>query len=637
MAAHPGLAGGARAGRDPLVVLLLVLVVARLAVALVAVDRGFELGDEGYFLLNLNQPEAALPPHEIYRLLGALSGGAQVGVVGARLLRIAVELAGSLALVAGVLHWARRRLFPQPAAPVLAPAAFALQGGLLSVASRSLGYNDLTNLFSYTAVGALFALAATRPPETHRRLALAAGAGLLTGLQLATKFPTAGLLAVLVAWLVGFALPIPARGERLRVLAGYAGGVLAVVLLVAAATGGPDALAERLAVAARLPTLTGYDPGALLARYLFLEQLTILNLGVFLLAFVAALALARVVAGRARGGTGGSLDASGDARLALAVVVASLALLAGLYHDRPNFLHPSLVVLACFVIGTGLALLAIGPRRAVRRDGAGASERLSLLGALLVLPLFAIAGTNVPVTMRLPTHVLPLFVLLAVLVFERRPSPASWLARATAGVLVAITTVVFAYHHWLRPYGLRAPIHGQTFSVAGLDGVRVDYASARFLERVARVLAEGGFQPGDPLLALDYMPGLVYFAGGTSPRWNLYMFDQPAYDCFNLMSARFERPPFLILARDPGPVMQRCLEKVAFPEAYQLLQTLRFPYDEVYVSFGAHDFTHVRIYGPRPASGWAAPDAAPYDAARSARAKRSRAERASPASSATIP
>ena len=637
MAAHPRLAGGSRAGRHPLVVLLLVLVVARLAVALAAVDRGFELGDEGYFLLNLNQPEAALPPHEIYRLLAALSGGAQVGVVGARLLRIAVELAGSLALVAGVLHWARRRVFPEPAVGALAPAAFALQGVLLSVASRSLGYNDLTNLFAYGTVGALFALAATHPPETRRRLALALGAGLLTGLQLATKFPTAGLLAALVAWLVGFALPIPTRGERLRLLAGWAGGVLAVVLLVVAATGGPDALAARLAVAARLPTLTGYDPRALLERYLFLEQLTILNLGLFLLAFVAVLAVARIVAGRARRGAAGAPAGSGDGRLALAVVAGALAVVAGLHYDRPNFLHPSLVVLACFVIGSVLALLATGPRRAARPGGAGALERFSLLGALLALPLFAIAGTNVPITMRLPTHVLPLFVLLAVLVFERRPSPASWLARTTAAALVAVTTVVFVHHHWLRPYGLRAPIHGQTTKVAGLDGVRVDYASARFLERVAQVLAEGGFQPGDPLLALDYMPGLVYFAGGTSPRWNLYMFDQPAFDCFNLSSARFERPPFLILAREPSLVMQRCLAKLAFPDAYRLLQTLRFPYDEVYVSFGAHDFTHVRIYGPRAGSGSAAPAAAPDDAARSARAKRSRAERTSPASSATIP
>src|SRR5690606_21251293 len=213
-----------------------------------------------------------------------------------------------------------------------------------------------------------------------------------------------------------------------------------------------------------------------------------------------------------------------------------------------------------------------------------------------------------------------------------RPSPASWLARTTAGALVAITTVVFVHHHWLRPYGLRAPIHGQTIRVAGLDGVRVDYASARFLERVAQVLAEGGFQPGDPLLALDYMPGLVYFARGTSPRWNLYMFDQPAFDCFNLSSARLERPPFLILAREPSLVMRRCLEKLAFPDGYRLLQTLRFPYDEVYVSFGAHALTPLRISGPRAASGSAA-----ADAPRAARAKRSRAARASPASSATLP
>ncbi len=584
---QPVIAGRPGSGWDLVAAGLLVLVLLRLLVDLGGATRGLEMGDEGYFLLNLNQPAAALPPLEIYRFLGVLRGGAEVGVVQARLLRIAAELVGSLALLLGLLAWTRRRLLPERATSGLAAAALALQGALLTTASRSLGYNDLTNLFSYAAVGCVFFLSAADGAKRRRRVALALAAGVLTGLQLVTKFPPAALLVVLVVAVVGLALPWLPRWERVVLLGAYGSACALLVALVVASTGGAGAMAERLAVASRLPALTHYDPVAIVRRSLYLEQLTIRNLGVFWLAFAGAYAILR--------------RETPERRLVLASVVGCIVLLAGVLRWQPNFLHPSLVYLACAVLGLATVLLVLARMRTgPPPHGATARERIGLLLVLLVLPFVEIAGTNVPVTLRLPTHVLPLFALLAVLLAERHPGSGGPLYRTVAAVLAAVGALVFWQHHWQRPYGLRTPLHEQATPLRGIPGISVDLASARFLDSVADTLEAAGYRRGDPVIALDYMPGLVSYLGATSPRYNLYMFGLPEYNCFNLNQAAFREPPFVIVAREPSVEQRRCISSIDIPNSYELLRTLAFPYQDAYVSFGVHDFSHVQIYGPRP-------------------------------------
>ena len=137
----------ANAWRTPLLGALTVALLLKAGIVLFGLGRGFELGDEGYFLLNLNHPESAPPPFEFYRLL-SLFGALRIGVLEARVLRVAVELAGSLALITAVLRWARLRVFGPAAVSTSRFMLFCLMGAFLSVASRSLGYND-QNSFSF--------------------------------------------------------------------------------------------------------------------------------------------------------------------------------------------------------------------------------------------------------------------------------------------------------------------------------------------------------------------------------------------------------------------------------------------------------------------------------------------------------
>lgn len=577
-----------RRRRDFASILLLAFFALKLSIVLVAVDRGFEMGDEGYFLLNLNHPEAALPPLEIYRVLGALCPGCEIGVVDARLLRIAVELVGSFALVGGVFVWARARVFAPGAVRFVAFLPWCLLGALLSVASRSLGYNDMTNLVSYAAVGALFHLASLPADAVRRRASAAVLVGALTGAQLAVKFPPALLLAAVVTLVLTRGLHALSVRERLSLVAAFAAGGALVVALVVWGTGGAQAMVERLAVASRLPALAGYDPSALLARYALAEVLTVFHGAVFLLVFAAVRhrALNRDPANR-------------DRALARALGVAAAVLLAGAALLHPHFLPGSLVALTCLTTGIPLLLFAAFVRE--QRTG-------GLLLVLLVLPLVLVAGTNVPITLRLPTHILPLFVLLAVLVLHRRGRAGAGRFEATLVVLwLAVTGSIFVRHHLLSPYGLPRPIGEQRLEMPNLPGVRVDLATRTFLNEVSTSLSEAGFRRGDPVIAFDYTPGLVFFLGGTSPRYNLYMFDLPAYNCFNVNRAELRTTPFVILAQPMSPAQRDCLETIRFPDAYRLIRTLPFPYQEVYAGFDAPGFSHVYLYAPRDT----APDRGP--------------------------
>jgi hypothetical protein len=553
----------------------------KLAVALWALDRGFELGDEGYSLLNLNHPADAPVVHQIYRLLAPLGGADGFGVVGARWLRIVAEAIGSLALIAGVLAWARARVFEAGHAPARAFVPFCLLGALLGTGSRSLTYNDLTNLCTYAAIGALFWLASAPPGDAgdRRRTLAALAAGLCNGLQLGVKFPTA--LALLGLAALAGAVGLAPR-DRLRVGALYAAGLLLAVALYVLAAGGVAPLVAEIRVMPEVARSTGYDPLRLVGFYSRGEAVTAIHVVGVAAVFGASLALLRSL-----------LRGASDASLAGAFACGALALVAGVHVLHPFFLHPTLVYLSA-LLAFSVALLAVLALRRAPRPRA-----LAPLLLLLAVPLVEIAGTNVPISERLPTHALPIFAALGVLSLDlRERAGARRLHAAIAVALLAATSALFVQHHVRAPYGLPSDIASQIEPVAGLPGVRVDAATRSFLESVAGGMREAGFEPGDPVLALDFMPGLVFFLRGTSPGFTLFVFDNPRLNCLNV-NRLYRAPPFLILGRPMSRAQAACLRAFAFPDDFRKVRSVRFPYEAVYADFGAVDFTHVHLYAPR--------------------------------------
>lgn len=67
---------------------------------------------------------------------------------------------------------------------------------------------------------------------------------------------------------------------------------------------------------------------------------------------------------------------------------------------------------------------------------------------------------------------------------------------------------------------------------AGLtEPILVDAATATFFHQLKNLLAQGGFHPDDPLLALYDVPGLVYVCGGVSPEAPWYFSKLNSRNC----------------------------------------------------------------------------------------------------------
>lgn len=574
-----------RRAQDPISRVLWTVLALRLAIAVWGLDRGFELGDEGYFLLNLRDPESAPPPFEFYRLLGPLN----LGVVEARALRLGTEIVASLALAAAVFVWARTRVWTPNRirfAPFLWLCAL---GSLLSAASRSFGYNDATNFCTFLAAACLFTLAArVRVSRSVERLGLALAAGALTGLQVFVKFPPAIVFfAASSLALLGFMRAFPAM-DRVRHIAAYAAGTAAGVATVIVSTGGIAPLAERLAIARQLPAMTGYEPLGLLRRSIALEIWSFVNLAVLVATFAFVFRRAR-----ARG-------ASLDAAFSRAFTIGAALLFVVVVPLHPTFVSWTLVYLACLLLMLPVTLAALLFARRGEADASDPVESLGLLLFLAAMPFVNLLGTNVPIIVRLFSHVLPLFAALAVLTLDLRER-AGLIAfeRRAVALLAIVTTLAVVEHQVRRPYGLPQPIWAQTERNEALPAVRVDVASATFLDRVAGAMREAGWRRGDPIVAFDYMPGLVFLLGGVSPGSNLYMFDKPELNCFQLNRVQFERPPWVILGEPMAHEQQECLRSIRYPSAYRSLRAIPNPYESVYGGFGRSGLSHVLLFAPR--------------------------------------
>ncbi|HKJ24866.1 MAG TPA: hypothetical protein VKB65_08605 [Myxococcota bacterium] len=570
-------------------IVLPILVVAKLCVVAWGASRGFELGDEGFFLLNLNDPAASPRFFEFYKLLLWLPGPHRFDVLDARWLHVGAEAVASVALVGGVWAWARRERF---APGTVSPLAFAASCGLgvfVSAASRSLSYNDATNVCLQGAMGALFAAAALGPGRPARLVGAVFVAGFLAGFQVFVKFPAALALAVLSLAALGGALGRWTRRTRAGLLGAWLAGVLAAGALFVAANGGVAPLSAKLAGAAEVGALAGYDPVAMVRQSLGLEVWS----GVNLLVLVAVFAVARLALRRFAG-------ASDDVAFAGAALAGAAAMAATVRPLHAAFASASLTAFSCLVAFVSLALLVVAWRARGAEPGAGPARGLAPALVLLALPLAAWAGTNVPFVWRLPSHAFPAFVAIALLSHGLRARRGRVATHAAVAALLAlVTSAVFVRHQLVSPYGLRAPLWEQVHPDAGLPGMRVDLASHRFLSEVAETFADAGFRPGDPVVAMDYMPGLVFYLGGRSPGFPFYAFDREALNCFNLNRSGLVAPPWLILGREVSEAQRDCIEVFDLDRDFRLLRTLRFPYEDVYAGFGGRGLSHVTLWAPR--------------------------------------
>jgi len=224
---------------------------------------------------------------------------------------------------------------------------------------------------------------------------------------------------------------------------------------------------------------------------------------------------------------------------------------------------------------------------------------LMFLAWLALMPLVTAAGTTHKIFINALLHVAPLAAAILLLAASLDKSLRRVIILPFAGLLiVGLGFSQFITGFVLTPYRT-APKWTQTVPVeVGVPAtiLNLDPASAECIEKTKAALAAAGFKPGDDVLALYGLPGLVYAVGGVSPQ-RPWFFDNygdigheenlRALKCISL--ERISKS-FIIRTKSNTIAIEQLKScGISFPQSFQQIGEISIPIKnisaEIWVSF----------------------------------------------------
>ncbi|MBH8557634.1 hypothetical protein [Hymenobacter negativus] len=603
-------AGTASRWLGPMVqVVVGLLALAVLAVMVWALPRGFDITDEGFYLLNFRYPAEYEASFSTFHLIVArMLGLANASVFTTRAVGLGAAVFGAVVFGLSLAAWLRattttgaRRWASQPGLAV----CFVLLGSLLvfSIFPRAISYNGITSLSLLLSAAAVLSALRRGPLAATWQLL---GIGFVLGIDVFVKASSAALLfggaVVVLAWYWrSFGWQVLLRTAVLLGLGLALGLGLYFVVVEPLGLWHRNFVQEMTA----LQSQGRYGMADLLPKYISSAFRTLLFL-VFPLGPVVAVLVGlawwwprRVPAAWHR-----------LAVLAIGGGMGTFLLMEALrrrwYSNAISNGLETLPLLLALVVITALvmAALAVQPksRETPATSGPAALAQQWPVGLwLLSLPLLAAAGTINDLRLNLLVDMAPWFGLLLILVSQVRLAllPA-WVPAAMLLVPASYAAEQTIWGVLWTPYNLAATMAAQTepLHAAGVTGpLQVDPATSAFITQLEKLLAAGGFRPGDPLLAFYDLPGVVYLCGGVSPGAAWYFPGRDARNCHALdITAQPLRKACILLNQPMGNELKACLHKhgLAFPENYRLVGTVLSSYQS--------EHRQIQVYAPQDAS-----------------------------------
>ncbi len=273
--------------------------------------------------------------------------------------------------------------------------------------------------------------------------------------------------------------------------------------------------------------------------------------------------------------------------MVLGVLIAEVVLLvvrdvfsAGIQGRAKSFIGYSSVFLLLLTLRVGLPGF-------VKSTSLQVGGFLVFLLWLVVLPFVTAAGTTHKIFINALLHAAPLSAAILILAASIDKDLRKAVVLPWAGVLLVLLGFCqFLMGFVITPYRT-TPKWTQTIPVeVGVPGtvLKLDLASVECIQKTKTILASAGFQPGDDILALYGLPGLVYAVGGVSPQrpWFFDNYGERGHE-ENLRALKripVERlsKSFIIQTKSnqiAGEQLKSC--GVSFPESFEHIGTLSIP------------------------------------------------------------
>jgi hypothetical protein len=112
--------------------------------------------------------------------------------------------------------------------------------------------------------------------------------------------------------------------------------------------------------------------------------------------------------------------------------------------------------------------------------------------------------------------------------------------------------------------------------------LKLDEESHRIIEELRTLATDAGFRPGDDIIAVTYMPGLVFALGGRSPGHPTFLVWTEKYLRYSKLALQFSevarrKEAFLLVSKDAAGGWLKDLLKsggLDFPAGYQRIGTV---------------------------------------------------------------
>ena len=475
-----------------------------LNVLLTNTGRGFDITDEGYYLLSATHPGDVLAPTNGFFFLPAAGLLDLVGgdIAAFRRIGILLLLAASILLGNGL------RLCLQTLTGRALGARSAWLGALMigalsyyTIGILTPSYNLLTLLGIMLAYGCLLHGIEAAP---RRRLGWLIGAGVATTFTLVSKWPSGIVLAAgLSAWLVLW--PVHGSDGRWKRLGALWSGIAIALLACMVFIAPSDAIRRFNDGWTFLSGLASPHADGVLVRYA--GQLG----GVLLLALEMALIPLLIITTSSRG-----------RRLGITWwPVLTFIWFAGLWWWTGTVIDRTILL----TIMISWLLVTVGCRWALalerRRPADASNPAIGLIVlAFIALPFVFAVGTGTSLPRTAGSATIGLICAIMLLMWSGARSTGSRTAVPITAFLLAIVVCSGTMNWQVAPYRQNTMYDLQhTETVIGVDGgkIALDVDSAAFFTTLRGTAEDNDFTTGMDVIGVMNMPGVVYALGGRAP------------------------------------------------------------------------------------------------------------------------
>lgn len=563
-----------------------------------AAGKGFDITDEGVYLLGSQYPrDILIGATSAYSFTGVLFRLVGENVIGLRLVGLALTVLTALTLFAG-LHAVRHRWDSEPQRRgwprITAEASLIVAGGLLGYSwfQPTPSYNLLTAWGLSSAACTLFLGLARADGRAGETYVCMTAAGACLGLLCLTKF-TSALSAGAVFAMVLLLWPSAPLGARAKWIAAVGVGfaIVFVAYFVLFQSPGDWIRSFRLGLWSAATLDDSHGAAAFLRYYRNWRDDVVLEIvkgqGWLLLGLVVLAVLQRVLP-RDRWLGGRSLRIAVWLALAYAVYTSVIHL-----STYPKSLWAYDITRFQFTWLLFLTLPALGwagrrPRSTEDIPAGRLRARSLLILLLFLLPFCGALGTGNPLHFVMMYTIAPWFGLFVVLLSVLSlPGRTRWAVPVGAACLSAFCAMQVIGGSLDAPYRMRSGLRLQTHDTevgAPATRLKLDAEMSAFLTDVRRTAAASGFKPGDDVLGLFDMPGVIFALGGRSPGVPWYTVGYPGSERVNERALGLIGPgragQAFIFQTTSSDAWLRTLGSfgIRFPDDYVLCGTLTIPY-----------------------------------------------------------